>query len=110
MKQAADISAVGSLDGADIADAFRRQGPAAVRGVLGSTRPAIDAIIDGRLASWPDRAENAEVAVACVRSLARLLGELKPNDVARQASRLGEQVQLPCTLITRELSEAVSSE
>lgn len=93
----------------DLAVTLQRQGPAAVRDTLGARRPAIDAIIDARLHAWPNRSENAEVRIACLRTTARLVADLEPDEVARQVIRLRDSTKLPMSAITRELAEAMTS-
>jgi DNA primase catalytic core len=109
LRTTTDITAIPRHDCTDLAETLRRNGPQGVNALLNSPRPAIDAIIDARLATWPNRTNNAEAGLACLRSLARLVGDLRPADMARQAIRLRESIQLPTDVVTRELAEAITT-
>lgn len=104
----AEIDAIELPNGADVAEVFKTSGSEGVRSILTGARPAIDAIIDDRLAAWPQRSENAEAGIACLRSLTQLLADLKPDDMARQAIRLRDSTNLPAIVVTRELAEAIA--
>jgi DNA primase len=109
LRTTVDITAIARHNGADLAETLQRNGPEGVNGLLDNPRPAIDAIIDARLATWPNRTDNAEAALACLRSLARLVGDLGSTDMARQAIRLRESIKLPIAVVTRELAEAITT-
>lgn len=104
-----DLTAIDHADDGDLAETLRRDGPAAVNDIVRGRRPAIDAIIDARLATWPNRTDNAETAIACLRSLAQLVGDLRPDDMARQARTLRDSINLPTATVTRELAEAITT-
>jgi DNA primase len=109
LRTTTDITALTRHNGIDLAETLERNGPEGVNTLLDNPRPAIDAIIDARLTTWPNRTDNAEAAIACLRSLARLLSDLRPADMARQATRLRESIQLPTAVISRELAEAITT-
>lgn len=108
LRSIAAINAINLPTGADLGDTFHRDGPAAVNDILISSPPAIDAIVEGRLASWPNRSANAEVAIACLRSIARLISDLQPDDMARHAIRIGDATRLPVATVTREMADAAT--
>jgi len=109
LKRIADVDAIEDIGKRDVADVLSSEGPEAVHRVLEGHRPAFDAIIDARLASWPNRSESAEAAIACLRSIARLVADLEPEDVARPAIRLRDSLKVPTTVITRELADAIAA-
>ena len=108
LRRIANITTVDLHDAADLAQTLHQEGPTAVTDMLSQPRPAIDAIIDARLASWPHRSDNAEAGIACLRSIARLLNDLKPPDMAHSAAQVGESTRIPIGTVTRELAEAVT--
>jgi DNA primase len=108
LRTTTDITAIARHNDIDLAETLQRNGPDGINNLLVNPRPAIDAIIDARLTAWPNRTDNAEAGLACLRSLARLLSDLRPADMARQATRLRESIQLPTAVISRELAEAIT--
>jgi DNA primase catalytic core len=108
LRQLTNIKAIQSLAVNDVAECHRRDGPESVAEILQTAVPAIDAIIETRLATWPKQAENAEAAIACLRSISQLINDLKPHDIARQAVRLQHSTKLPTATITRELANALT--
>lgn len=107
IRDAMEVDALADFDGPDLADMFQRSGPASLNALLQATGPAIDVIIEARLAQWPNPSRNAETSVACLRDLASLLSDLAPSDMARQTTRLSQATDLPAATVIRELTEAV---
>lgn len=83
-------------------------GPQAVSEALSTARPATDVLIELHLASWPDRLDNAEAAIACLREAAAVIARVRPSDVAGLATQLSRETKLPLLTVTTELTEALS--
>ncbi|MGY2876351.1 DNA primase catalytic core [Marmoricola sp. URHA0025 HA25] len=109
LRGAVDIKALEGLQGTDLAETFQTAGPSGLNSLLSTPRRAIDVIVDARLALWTDASNNAEIAVAAVRDLARLLAYLEPTDMAGHAIRLSVAVGLPTPVVTRELANAITA-
>jgi len=93
----------------DQADALRHGGLAAIVRQLDDARPAVDAIIENQLASWPIRQTGAEADLARLRELAKLIANTPCPDVARQAARLRHRLGLDDKTIARELADAITT-
>lgn len=97
------------LSAPDPAGTLQNGGPDAVRQSLGNLRPLLNEVIDNRIAGWPNLADNAEAQVACLRSIAHLIGQLPTGDITTQAARLPAILRLDQATITRELADVACS-
>jgi DNA primase len=95
--------------GHDPASVLATDGPTALSHSLSSARPAVAVLLGLTLAKWPDRLENAEAAIACLREAAAMIGRLKPADVAGLAVGLSRETSLTTLTVTNELTSALSS-
>lgn len=84
-------------------------GPLALSTALSSARPAVEVLLEAHLAKWPDRLDNAEAAIACLREAASTIAKLKPPDVATLAAHLSRDTRLPIRTVTTELADALRS-
>lgn len=95
-------------DHRDPADELERSGPANLRVRLTADRPLADRVVDDYLATWPNVPKNAEATICALRGAARLVSQMSPNDISRQATRLASRLRLSDQTVTRELCAAVS--
>jgi|1186.fasta_scaffold11244_2 DNA primase len=93
----------------DPAGLFAEGGPTALSAALSSARPTPEVLLEVHLAKWPDRFQNAEAAIACLREAATTIAKIKPADVAALATQLSHETNLPLPTVTTELSEALRS-
>lgn len=99
--------AVVSHTGHDPARVLASEGPLALAKALSSARPAAEVLLELHLRKWPDRFENAEAAIACLREAASMVARVNPPDVAAVARRLIDETRLPTPTVTTELANAV---
>lgn len=95
--------------GKDPASVLASDGILALSHALSSARPATEVLVDLTLAKWPDRLENAEAALGCLRETAHMISRVRPSDLATLAAKLGRATNLPLHTITAELAEGVST-
>jgi DNA primase len=93
----------------DPAGLFTTDGPLALSETLSAARPVAEVLLELQLAKWPDRLENAEAAIACLREAATIIAKIKPPNVATLATHLSRETKLPLLTITTELTDAISS-
>lgn len=101
--------AVTTRAGHDPASLLTDDGPPALSQALDSARPAADVLLEIHLAKWPDRLDNCEAAIACLRETAHMIAKIQPQDTAALAIRLSHETKLTLGTVTTELTEAVSS-
>jgi len=92
----------------DPADLLRLSGPTGLRHHLENTTTLATRIVDDYLATWPQRRNNAEAQVACLRGVARVVYGMAPPDVTEQAGRLPYLLGLTQETVTRALIEAAA--
>ncbi len=66
-------------DGTDPADLLQTSGPEALTRALADTPSLARSLIDARLATWSDQLHTAEGLVLSVRSVAEVIGALRPS-------------------------------
>jgi DNA primase len=92
--------------GSDPAEVLRTHGPSGLAAVLDSSLlPLPDLVVDARLARFDRWLEFADGTFAALRAVAPLIGDLPPDQVARQVARVA--ARLGCT--HAEVTEAVTS-
>lgn len=92
----------------DPASILSSEGPQALLGSLSSARPAAEVLLELHLRRWPDRLENAEAAIACLRDAASMIARVKPPDVAALARRLSYEIKMSTSTVTTELTNAIA--
>jgi DNA primase len=95
--------------GRDPASILKNNGPQALSDLLSMARPAAEVLLELHLIKWPDRLENAEAAIACLRETANMIAKAQPQDTATLAARLSRETRLALVTVTAELTAAVSS-
>lgn len=101
------LVAVRSL-GQDPAGLFANGGPTTLSEAVASARPVAEVLVEYHLDRWPDRLNNAEAAIACVREAAATIAQIKPPDIAALATHLSQEARLPLATVTTELADALS--
>ena len=94
--------------GEDPAGCLARIGAGRLRDEMNSLRPLADHLVDARLASWADVHASAERELCCLRETASLAVRMRPEEVARQVTRMSEVLDLPAQTVTRELIAAIA--
>lgn len=102
----ADRASAVRLDNNDPAGLLHVCGPRRLTEELARARPAVHVLLDRYLERWPDRRENAEAAVACLRETARMINRVRPTDIASLAARLGIETRLGLETVSAELASA----
>jgi len=102
------LQAATMASGADPAHSLTTAGPVGLCLQLAARQPLADRIVDDQLNAWPSRHDNAETTVACLRRIARSVCLMTPEDIARQAARLTQELGLAHETVTRELTDALS--
>jgi DNA primase len=100
------LGATGVPPDTDPADLLRLSGPTGLRQHLKATTSLATRIVDDYLATWPQRHDNAEARVACLRGVARIVRGMTPPDLTEQAGRLPYLLGLTQETVTRELIAA----
>ena len=90
----------------DPADVLATHGTDGVRRLVESAVPALDAVIDDLIGTWPTRGMGAEADLCCLRSAAAQLVGIERIDIAATAQRLADHLSLGHSTVTRELADA----
>lgn len=101
----ADIRGLALAPGSDPADLLAITGSRSLASQLAVSGPALDQIVDSRLATWPDL-DNAEARVSCLRGVAALLARLRPPEIATCAVVLQRRLNLEHETVATELAHA----
>jgi DNA primase catalytic core len=94
--------------GLDPAGVLQLGGSQALRRALLSREPLADELIRAHIESWRELELSAESRLCCLRSAARLVVNMKPDEIARQAARLARSLDLSPEIVTRELTSCVA--
>jgi DNA primase len=108
--QFANLRAAELPEGFDPAGLLEAAGPPALQQRLSQDRPLADVVLDQGLRYWLDRRENAEARAAAVHELAPTIARLRPDDVARQAGRLAQAMDIDHSVITQVTADAVTKD
>lgn len=92
----------------DPAETLAVHGSTGVREAITPRLPAILAIIDDCIDSWPG-GKGAESDLCCLRHTVHAIGGLQSRDAAAAARRLAARLHLEPAVITRELTRAATA-
>lgn len=91
----------------DPASVLEAEGPQRLSREVALARPAVQVLLDLYLERWPDRLENAEASIGCLRECACMINLVSPADVASIVTRLENETKLGTETVTFEIVQAL---
>lgn len=105
-----NVAAVDFQPGQDPAHVLADEGPAALAAMLTARRhPLADLVIDAETGKWERWLRYPEGQINAMHAAARLIAAMPPSHVARQVARVADRLSLQHALITRAVSDALTS-